>query len=371
MGKEAKSFRLIYEPEAGPERYMAHDFTVVDLLNQERLPPSLLIKGWKKPIMTIGYYSDVDDDIDVEKCVEFGWSIDRRKSGGGVGDYDSGTMLCKMFVSSDFFPSLEQAIQEFLGKVIVRTYQKLGVKNPVYKHIGDILVGDLQGKKLSGSSGFVSNKVLYIGAFLNLARPDVEALEQVLRTPEEKYKDKVLKSASERSTSIEEETGISVTKDQLMKAYVKSIEEVFGSEVYEGETTEEEEEMIKKQWEMISSDEWLFRRSSKKRFSSIPNQFRFVRKRHKAAKLISTCILTDEKNTIRDIMIYGDFYARPIDFVDELEKKLLGISASDQERITTIVEELFAQPDFECAGITHQEFARPILEACQEITGAG
>ena len=56
---------------------------------------------------------------------------------------------------------------------------------------------------------------------------------------------------------------------------------------------------------------------------------------------------------------------------DELEKKLLGISASDQERITTIVEELFAQPDFECAGITHQEFARPILEACQEITGAG
>ena len=367
MEKEARRFRLIYEPEAGPERYMAHDFTVVDLLNQERLPPSLLIKGWKKPFMTIGYYSDVDDDIDVEKCLEFGWSIDRRKSGGGVGYYDSGTMLCKMFVSSDFFPSLEQAIQEFLGKVIVRTYQKLGVKNPVYKHIGDILVGDLQGKKLSGSSGFVSNKVLYVGAFLNLARPDVEALEQVLRTPEEKYKDKVLKSASERSTSIEEETGISVTKDQLMKAYVKSIEEIFGGEIYEGETTEEEEEMIKKQWEMISSDEWLFRRSSKKRFSSIPNQFRFVRKRHKAAKLISTCILADEKNTIRDIMIYGDFYARPTDFVDELEQKFLGISASDQEKITAIVEELFAQPDFECAGITPQEFARPILEACQEI----
>jgi lipoate-protein ligase A len=369
MRKDVSSFRLIYEPEAGPDRYMAHDFTVVDLLNQERLPPTLLVKGWKKPIMTIGYYSDVDDDIDVEKCSDFGWSIDRRKSGGGVGYYDSGTMLCKMFVSSDFFPTLEQAFQEFLGKVIVGTYRKLGVKDPVYKHIGDILVGDLQGKKLSGSSGYVSNRALYIGAFLNLARPDVEALEQVLRTPEEKYKDKVLKSATERSTSVEEETGISITKDQLMKAYVRSIEEIFGSEVYEGKTTEEEEAMIKKQWEMISSDEWLFRRSSKKRFSSIPDQCRFARKRHKAAKLISTCILTDEKHTIRDIMIYGDFYARPTDFVDELEQKLLGISAADQEGIAAIVEELFAQPDFECAGITPQEFVKPILEACQEILG--
>ena len=68
-------------------------------------------------------------------------------------------------------------------------------------------------------------------------------------------------------------------------------------------------------------------------------------------------------------MIYGDFYARPTDFVDKLEQKLLGISASDQDRVVAIVDELFKQPGFECAGITPQEFARPMLEACQEVLG--
>jgi lipoate-protein ligase A len=368
MEKDTRRFRLIYEPEAGPERYMAHDFTVVDLMNEGKLPPTVLVKGWKRPVITIGHYSDIDDDIEVDRCMEFGWAIDRRKSGGGVGFYDSATMLCKFFCSAQFFPNLEKAFFDFIGEVIVETYRKLGVGNPVYKHIGDVLVGDLQGKKLSGSSGLISNKTLYIGAFLNLARPDIEKLEQVLKTPEEKFRDKVLKSAAERSTSIEEQTGKPVSKDQVKKAYVSALEEVLGVEIYQGTTTKEEEEMIKKQWEMISSDAWLYRRSSKKRFADISSTYRFARKRHKAAKLISACVLTDDKNIINDIMVYGDFYARPIDFVDELEQRLIGVSASDKEKIAAIVEELFARPDFECAGITAEEFSNPILEACREIT---
>lgn len=371
MKEEAKKFRLIFEPEAGPERYMAHDFTVVELLNQGKLPPTILVKGWNKPLITIGYYSDIDDDIDVDKCTEFGWAIDRRKSGGGVGCYGTATMLCKFFSPSDFFQTMEQAFSDFVGKVIVETYRKLGVRDPVYKHLGDVLVGDIQGKKLSGSSGFINEGVLYIGAFLNLGRPDMEKLEQVLKTPEEKFKDKVLKSIAERSASIEEETGKAVSKVQVMEAYVSSIKEVLGVEIYQGRTTMEEEEMIKRQWEMISSDAWLYRRSSKKRFADIPPRYRFARKRHKAVKLICACLLADEKNIINDIMVYGDFFARPFDFVDEFEKRLIGISASDRERVEKIVEDLFAQPDFECTGITPHEFAIPILDACREVINGG
>jgi len=205
---------------------------------------------------------------------------------------------------------------------------------------------------------------------MNLSRPDVKTLEKVLKTPEEKFMDKVLKSVSERSTSIEEETGIKVTKDQVKEAYISSLEDVLGIEVYPGETTREEEETIRRQWEIISSDEWIFRRSSRRRFSHIPPGTRFCRKRYKALKLIAACVLTDERKVIKDIMIYGDFFARPIDFVDGLEKALIGISAIDLKMIESTVNDLFARPDFECAGINDREFAMPILEACKEIASS-
>jgi len=114
MEKEALRFRCIYEPEAGPERYAAHDFALIELMNEGKLPPTLLVKGWKRPFVTIGYYSDVDDDINVEKCMELGWSIDRRKTGGGFAYYDSSTMRFTLASSSDFFTSLEQAFYDFV-----------------------------------------------------------------------------------------------------------------------------------------------------------------------------------------------------------------------------------------------------------------
>ncbi len=119
-----------------------------------------------------------------------------------------------------------------LGAVFVKTFDKLGVPDPWYKHQGAVRVG---GRKIA-TILLSEIENLYIGNIVTfLSDMDSEPLFKVLYVPPE-IKDKAL----EPLTSISTESGKDVTLDQFKEALSLALSEDLGIEIETGELTRDE-----------------------------------------------------------------------------------------------------------------------------------
>ena len=107
----------------------------------------------------------------------------------------------------------------------------------------------------------------------------------------------------------------------------------------------------------------MFLRSSKRRFSKIPEGYCYAKAKFKARKLITADILVNKDKKIDDIMICGDFMVVPPNSGDTLEQALKGLDATDKELIKTKITEHYNTEGVDYLAITPDDIAKPILEA--------
>jgi lipoate-protein ligase A len=324
---------------------------------------TLLCFSVRRPCVQLGEFQDIDEELDLEECRRRGVDISRRVGGGGCLYYDDRTRFAVALCERGTFPDLEEAAKAWQGEVVTGTLRSLGAKEAWYRHIGDVQIGQ---NKVSGLGTALIQNTLYLGSFMNIGTPRVEVAQKVLRIPPEKFADKTISKLDDYVTSVEKVTGRLPSWEEFRDAVRQNLERVFRVQVRPGEISPEEKVVFEELRPVYTSEEWVYKRSSNRRFGDLPKGIWRGKNRRKARKLVIAQVAVDTQNRIYRAMLAGDFFIQPAEALEEMEKSLQGAEARDEKGIQRILEDTLARLETQIPMLTAEDFALPILQAAKE-----
>ena len=236
---------------------MAIDKAILVANSEGKVPPTVRFYGWMPRAISLGYFQSVAEEIDVKACKQLGVDYVRRITGGGAVFHDK--ELTYSIVIPESHPAVPKNILKSYGRIcnaLLHGLQHLGIQG-TYAPINDILV---DGKKISGNAQTRKiNTVLQHGTIL--LDVDVDTMFFLLKVPNEKIKDKLIKDVKQRVTSIEHLVGKRIHFEEVAEALKKGFEEEFRIELVPGNLTKEEKTLaVQFEKECFSTTQWNHRR---------------------------------------------------------------------------------------------------------------
>lgn len=248
--------RLIDDGPRDPYYNMAADETMAISVGGRRSPPTLRLYGWNPNAVSIGFFQEVEEEVDLDFCAARGVRIVRRITGGGAVFHGSGELTYSLAVpiDNDAIPQDVQASYGVICRPIVATLRALGA-DAKFRPVNDIEVG---GRKLSGNAQTRRfGAVLQHGTILvSLDRSLLPALKVKLA----KLEGKGFVEPGERVTTLNEVLGREVGIPSLALGVAEAFGKQFGLRLRRGSLLQEEASRIPSLAEKYSSEEWLRRR---------------------------------------------------------------------------------------------------------------
>lgn len=337
---------------------------VASAVDKGHSPNTIILCRPNAPYVCIGYHQELEKEIDVEYCQANNIPLIRRSQGGGAVYLDENQIFYQVVArrESQLVPArIEELFEKFLN-VTVYVYRKLGLPAE-FKALNDVVVN---GRKISGNGAgrFGENAVILVGnIILDL---NYEVMARVLKVPDEKFRDKMVKSMKDWVTSIKRELGY-IPDPRKVKAFlIQGYEEILGVKLTPSTPTKEEERIWEEEVKPKHlSREWLyqeerFRDVGLGRAVKIADGVKIVQVDHKARKLIRvTAELIGEK--ILNITFSGDFFAIPEDGLIELESRLKN-SLLDRGIILNKVKTFYEETGIQTPGIEPKDFVEAIMK---------
>ncbi len=261
QGFKDEKWRLIITRTKSYKEQMGIDEANLLEVASGRSPPILRFCYFEKPSVAIGFFQSVEKEVNLEECEKQGIEVFRRMTGGGAVFKDPKKELNYTFVIREDDEKIPIDILESYEKIcgaVIEGLKELGI-NPEFKPINDIV---LNGKKISGNAQTrKQGTILQHGTIL--VDVDIEKMFSVLKISDEKIRDKMIESAKQRVTSINDELkkmGKKPVKlEDVQRAVTKGFEKVFDVEFKLDKLTKEEEEKARELYELkYNTDAWNF-----------------------------------------------------------------------------------------------------------------
>jgi lipoate---protein ligase len=330
-------------------------------------PGTVMIFRVPNPCVQMGEFQDIDEEVDIPECQRLGVDITRRVGGGGCIFYDDHTYIAVALLHRGFFENLDEAAKVWQGEVITGTLRSLGAGEAWYRHIGDVQIGQT---KVSGLGTAIIQDTLYLGSFMNIGTPRVDLAVKALRIPPEKFADKPISQLDDYVTSVEKVTGRMPSPEEFREAVRQNVERSMKVELIPGEITPEEKKAFEKLWPLYTSPEWIYKKSSAQKFAGLSPGFKRAKSRHKARKLVIAHAAVDPQGKVERAMLCGDFFIQPGEILEEVEEKLRGVEARDEEMIFRIVKETLEQRKAQTPMLEPKDFALPLCQAAREAAAS-
>ena len=210
--------------------------------------PVLRIYGWSPVAVSIGYFQSMKEEVDLDKCNQIGVDVVRRLTGGGAVLHES--ELTYSFITKEYPRNIMESYA-WICEAVVMSLHRMGF-DARFVPLNDIVIA---AKKVSGNAQTRRNGILLQHGTLLLG-VDVAKMFSVLRVPSEKLRDKIIKDAKERVTSV---TG--TTFDELSLSLKTSFAIKFDANLVADNMSTEE--INRARWlaeQKYRSKEWNFRR---------------------------------------------------------------------------------------------------------------
>jgi lipoate-protein ligase A len=308
--------------------------------------------------VSIGYFQDAEQEVDLNYCEGFGIPCMRREIGGGATYLDENQIFYQLIWRKDN-PQFPKVIQETFGwfsEAAVETYRSFGVQ-AVYRPINDIVTKD--GRKIAGEGGGdIGDCMVFVGGIL--LDFDYNAMSKILRVPDEKFRDKIFKTMGENLTTMKRELGTAPPRKEVVAVLKEQYEKKVGKLTQSSMSSEILKKMSQLELEMTSS-EFLYKKTPKIRKAvKIREGVEIFYGLHKArGGLIRTAEEISE-NRIEDIAISGDFTFYPKEGLSGLEESLKK-APLEENGIIERVESYYQEKEIESPGVESKDFAKTIL----------
>jgi lipoate---protein ligase len=232
---------------------MAIDRAILVAHSQNKVPPTVRFYGWDPPAISIGYFQNLNDEIDLQSCKQYKVDYVRRITGGGAVFHED--EVTYSLVIQESHPQISKNILESYGHICQAIIQGLFYLeiDSQYAPINDIVVN---GKKISGNAQTRKYQtVLQHGTIL--MDVDVDKMFRILKVPNEKIKGKLIANVKERVTSLTHEKNEKFTFKEVSDVLRMGFEETFDVNLEHGELTEGEKELAHSfEKDYFGSREW-------------------------------------------------------------------------------------------------------------------
>ncbi len=292
---------------------------------------SLVLVSPASPYVCIGYHQDVAHEVDLDFCRTQNIPIFRREVGGGAVYLDGNQLFFQLILRRDnpkVPPRKDKFYRKFLQPAI-NVYRRIGIPAE-YKPVNDIIVGT---RKISGTGvGEIGDCIVFVG---NLILDfDYEKMAQILKVPDEKFRDKIHKTMKDNLTTIRRElngTEASQWDEQRLNALmVEEFEALLG----QMDPREKDGELREKMDELgcrMMNDTWLHQKGRRVdgRSVKIRSGVKLIHKMHKAPGGLLRADIEISEGRFENISISGDFFCYPEDAVRQIESRLEGKRGSE------------------------------------------
>jgi len=236
---------------------MSIDESILIHRSKNEVPSTVRLYGWSPPAVSIGYFQSLEEEVDLNKCGEFGIDYIRRITGGGAVFHDKEvTYSCVAPENDPLIPSDILGSYRKICAGIVQGLSKLGIESS-FVPLNDIITN---GRKISGNAQTRKfHTILQHGTIL--IDTDVEKMFSLLKVPSEKLRDKLIKHVKDRVTSINAILGRKVDFDKVCDVLAEGFKEALDVELVKGKLSESELKLSQKiAKERYRNREWNHRR---------------------------------------------------------------------------------------------------------------
>jgi lipoate-protein ligase A len=319
---------------------------------------ALVIVSPKIPLVSIGYFQDAGQEVDLQYCKEAGIPFMRREVGGGATYLDENQIFYQLIWKKDNpkFPRAIDEIYPWFSQAPAETYRSFGIEAE-FQAINDIVTK--AGRKIAGEGGGnIGDCMVFVGGIL--LDFDYQTMIRILKVPDDKFRDKVYKTMEENLTTMKRELGIIPRREEIISVLKERFEKRLGK-LNEASLTPE---IIKKMNQLeswMTTEKFLLKKTPR-----IPNGVKIregvevLYGLHKArGGLIRTAEEVSE-NKIEDITISGDFTFFPKEQLIGLEESLEKVSLKE-EKIIERVETYYEEKKVESPGVESKDIATTIM----------
>lgn len=214
------TFDIIHSTARHPAMHVALDEVIPAEVAAGRRNPTLIFWEWDAPLVVIGSFQSVRNEIDFEALERHGMTVVRRISGGGAMFMEAGnTITYSLVVPTSLVEGLSfEQSYAYLDDWVLHALREIGV-NARYVPLNDIA-------SEQGKIGGAAQKRFANGVTLHHVTMaydiDADKMLQVLRIGREKLSDKGTKSANKRVDPMRSQTGMA--RQDIIAAFIDSFE---------------------------------------------------------------------------------------------------------------------------------------------------
>ncbi len=285
-------WRLIKDSYHSGFMNMAIDEAIMIAHREGLVPPTIRFYQWSPPAVSLGYFQDLQKEIDVDVCKNLGIDIVRRPTGGKAVLHDK--ELTYSFIIKENHPLVNDSILETYKKIsggIIRGLSCLGIKAklvPLREKLKSTPSGNeakskiphsdiksicfsvpsqyevqVEGRKIVGSAQVRKKEIVLQHGSL-LIELEKDKLFSVFNFPSAQIREKLITRF--KATSLEEILKKKINFSELSEILPRGFEEEFGVKLTEGKLTEQEEKISKNLLEnKYSTHEWNYERKNNQR----------------------------------------------------------------------------------------------------------
>lgn len=307
-----------------------------------------------EPYVCIGYHQDAEQEVDLAYCRQQGIPVFRREVGGGATYLDGEQIFYQIILHRDnpLAPRNRAEFSRALLAPVVQTYRDLGV-SAHYRPVNDIITDE--GRKISGNGAAeIGDYAILVGNLI--AGFNYDTMVQVLRVPDEKFRDKVFKSLRENLTTLDRELGQAPPWDDMIATLSRNFESALGP-LTQAELPQAVRDQVKELARTHTTEEWLFRpgnRIREGRRVKIATGVEVAQRVHKAPGGLIRATVETQQGQIVALSLSGDFFFYPADKLAGLEQYLIGVTIAQAPRA---IEEFYRLHGIESPGMTPQDLA--------------
>ncbi len=319
----------------------------------------LILLSPATPYVCIGYFQDVEQEVEAEMCRQAGIPIFRREVGGGAVYLDGQQLFYQLVIHRDNPLAREAAGWEAFYRRFLQApidaYRALGIPAE-YRPVNDIVAN---GRKVSGNGAAeIGDYFVLVGNLI--VDFDYEMMARVLRVPDEKFRDKVYHTIRDNLSTIERELGSAPPRNQLWDLLESRFAAVLGPLSRQTTIDPEWRAAIDALAPNLLSDDWLQGRGrpKKERAVTIRSGVQVRQKMFKAAGGLLRATAEVRDGVLGTVSLSGDFFFYPADRLADLEMALTGVRLDDVEAAIT---RFYAEYDVDSPGVTAADLTRVLV----------
>jgi lipoate-protein ligase A len=311
------------------------------------------------PYVCVGFHQEVEKEVDIAYCQEYGLPITRRQVGGGAVYLDKEQLFWHIIVHRSRAPyRIEDVYARYLAGP-VNALRAMGIPAQ-HRPVNDIQV---EGRKIGGTgAATIGEAIVVVGSLI--FDFNYELMARVLKVPSEKFRDKVYQTLREYLTTIRRELGPKApTWEEGKQILITQVAAALGQDVYNGTLTEREQAEVQRLRQVFTDPEWLYQSGGlRKKGVKIKEGLHVHEAAYKAPGGLIRATMRVQEAVIDDITLSGDFFIYPQERLTQLVSALIG-SPLNEEALQQRAAVFWQEHQIQSPGLTPEDVAKAILLA--------